>query len=148
MTQTKATITEVSIAIIPAGDKFLMQLRDDIPGIYYPGHWGFFGGHIDPGETPTLTVKRELIEEIAFDAPQIDFYHSYVDFEVIRHVFIAPLTVPLESLVLGEGWDLGLLSLEDILRGDRYSEKAQQTRPLGKPHQGILLDFIHDHNSI
>jgi 8-oxo-dGTP diphosphatase len=148
MTQTKSTITEVSIAIIPAGDKFLMQLRDDIPGIYYPGHWGFFGGHLDPGETPPVTIKRELMEEIAFDAPQIDFYRSYVHIEVIRHVFIAPLTVSLESLVLGEGWDFGLLSLEDILRGDRYSEKAQQTRPLGKPHQGILLDFIHDHNSI
>ncbi len=136
-------ITEVAIAIIPApGDKFLMQLRDNIPGIYYPGYWGFFGGHLDPGETPEVTIQRELIEEIAFAAPEINFYRTYPHSEVIRHVFIAPLTVPVESLVLGEGWDLGLLSREDILRGDRYSEQAQQTRPLGQPHQRILMDFF------
>ena len=138
---TKA-ITEVAIAIIPAGDKFLMQLRDDIPGIYYPGCWGFFGGHLDPGETPEVAIQRELMEEIAFAAPEINFYRTYPHPEVIRHIFLAPLTVPLESLVLGEGWDLGLLSAEDILRGDRYSAKAQQIRPLGKPHQRILMDFL------
>ena len=138
---TKPT-TEVAIAIIPSGDKFLMQLRDNIPGIYYPGSWGFFGGHLDPGETPEVTIQRELIEEIAFAAPEIKFYRTYPHPEVIRHVFLAPLTVPLESLVLGEGWDLGLLSVEDILRGDRYSAKAQQTRPLGQPHQRILMDFL------
>jgi len=136
------SITEVAIAIIPAGDKFLMQLRDDIPGIYYPGYWGFFGGHLDPGETPEVTIQRELIEEIAFAAPEINFYRTYPHPEVIRHVFIAPLTVPLENLILGEGWDLGLLSVADILRGDRYSAKAQQTRPLGQPHQRILMDFL------
>lgn len=135
-------ITKVAIAIIPAGDKFLMQLRDDIPGIYYPGCWGFFGGHLDPGETPEVTIQRELMEEIAFAAPEISFYRTYPHPEVIRHVFLAPLTVPLESLVLGEGWDLGLLSAEDILRGDRYSAKAEQIRPLGKPHQRILMDFL------
>ncbi len=135
-------ITEVAIAIIPAGEKFLMQLRDNIPGIYYPGYWGFFGGHLDPGETPPMTIKRELMEEISFAAPEISFYRTYPHPEVIRHVFIAPLTVTLESLILGEGWDLGFLSREDILRGDRYSEKAQQTRPLGEPHQRILMDFL------
>jgi 8-oxo-dGTP pyrophosphatase MutT (NUDIX family) len=141
-TPTNKAITEVAIAIIPAGDRFLMQLRDNIPGIYYPGYWGFFGGHLDPGETPAITIQRELVEEIAFAAPEIKFWRTYPHSEVLRHVFIAPLTVPLESLVLGEGWDLGLLSREDILRGDRYSEKAQQVRPLGQPHQRILLDFL------
>jgi len=139
-------ITEVAIAIIPSGDKFLMQLRDNISGIYYPGYWGFFGGHLDPGETPDIAIHRELLEEIAFAAPEIHFYRTYPQEEVIRHVFLAPLTVPLESLVLGEGWDLGLLSKEDILRGDRYSAQAQEIRPLGQPHQRILLDYLDGNN--
>jgi len=60
---------------------------------------------------------------------------------VIRHVFYAPLTVCVDTLELHEGWDLGLLSITDIERGDRYSARANQVRPLGQPHQKILLDF-------
>ena len=55
---------EVAIAILYQEDKFLMQLRDNIPGIFYPGYWGLFGGHLEPGETPDIAVKREVIEEI------------------------------------------------------------------------------------
>ena len=34
-------------AIITVEDgRYLMQLRDDIPGIFYPGHWGCFGGAV------------------------------------------------------------------------------------------------------
>jgi hypothetical protein len=61
---------------------------------------------------------------------------------VIRHVFHAPLTVELNQLVLKEGWDMGLLTPEEIRAGERYSENAGQVRPLGRPHQQILLDFL------
>ncbi|MFL6930718.1 MAG: hypothetical protein ACJ8FK_12480, partial [Xanthobacteraceae bacterium] len=30
--------------------RYLLQLRDDIPPIWYPGHWGLFGGGVDAGE--------------------------------------------------------------------------------------------------
>jgi 8-oxo-dGTP pyrophosphatase MutT (NUDIX family) len=133
---------EVAIAIIHTPDRFLMQLRDNIPGIIYPGCWGFFGGHIDPGETPEEAVKRELLEEISYSPPWICEFHCYLDSDVTRHVFHAPLTVELNQLVLGEGWDMGLLTPDEIRAGSGYSEKAGQTRPLGHPHQRILLDFI------
>ena len=42
-----------------------------------------------------------------------------------------------------EGWDLGLVTPEDIRRGYCYSEKAGEERALGETHQKILLDFIH-----
>lgn len=45
-----------------------MQLRDNIPNIFYPGHWGCFGGAIDPGESPLQALKRELAEELEFKA--------------------------------------------------------------------------------
>jgi 8-oxo-dGTP diphosphatase len=133
---------EVAIAILHIQDRFLMQLRDDIPGIIYPGHWAFFGGHIDLGETPEEAVKRELQEEIGHTPSQISEFHCYRDEEVIRHVFQAPLTVGLDQLVLGEGWDMGLLTPQDIRLGEAYSQKADQVRPLGIPHQKILLDFL------
>ncbi|HEY9743026.1 MAG TPA: NUDIX hydrolase [Coleofasciculaceae cyanobacterium] len=139
---------EVAIAILHTSDRFLMQLRDNIPGIIYPGCWGFFGGHIDPGETPEEAVKRELLEEIGYAPPAVSEFACYSDAQVLRHVFHAPLTVELNQLVLGEGWDMGLVSPEEIRAGERYSEKAGQVRPLGRPHRQILLDFLERGNSL
>lgn len=119
-----------------------MQLRDNIPGIIYPGHWGFFGGHIDPGETPEEALLGELLEEISYTPPWVLEFGCYSDSKVLRHVFHAPLTVELKQLVLGEGWDMGLLTSEQIRSGSCYSQKAGQVRPIGSPHQRILLEFI------
>jgi len=58
------------------------------------------------------------------------------------------LTVPIAQLVLTEGWDLGLLSLEDVRRGEGYSAVAGQVRPLGEPHRQILLDFVQQYPAL
>jgi 8-oxo-dGTP pyrophosphatase MutT (NUDIX family) len=133
---------EVAIAILYRQNKFLLQLRDNIPNILYPGHWAFFGGHMEPGETPEEALKRELLEEISYVPPNPTLFDYYPDDYAVRHVFYAPLEVELDQLVLGEGWDMDLLTTEEIRLGERYSEKANQVRPLGTPHQKILLDFI------
>lgn len=138
----KSQSIEVAIAILYRSGRFLMQLRNDIPGILYPGCWGFFGGHIELGETPEVAMRRELLEEISYNPPQLAKFDCYNDSHVIRHIFHAPLTVELNQLVLQEGWDLGLLTPEDIKAGQAYSEIAGQVRPLGQPHQTILLDFL------
>lgn len=132
----------VAIAILYQQNKFLLQLRDDIPGIIYPGHWGLFGGHIEPGETPDVAVKRELLEEIGYSPPVLSKFNCYSDPKVVRHVYHAPLTVELNALVLSEGWDMDLLTPEQIKQGEHYSQKADQVRPLTPPTQKILLDFI------
>lgn len=144
----KDKLVEVAIAILYRDGQFLLQLRDNIPGIYYPGHWGFFGGHIEPYESPQEALKRELLEEIGYAPPEATLFGYYPDEKVLRHVFHAPLAVELDQLVLGEGWDMGLLTPEEIRRGDRYSEAAGQVRPLGSPHQKILLDFLDKFPSI
>ena len=133
---------QVAIAILYREEKFLMQLRDDIPGILYPGCWGLFGGHLESGETPEAGLIRELEEEINYTVNQPIKLGCYSDGRVIRHVYHAPLTVPIDALVLNEGWDLDLISLEDIRRGSCYSFKARQSKPLGVIHQHILLDFV------
>jgi 8-oxo-dGTP diphosphatase len=125
--------------------KFLLQLRDNIPTIIYPGCWAFFGGHLDPGETPEAAVWRELQEEISYTPPWLKLFDRRCYDRVIRNIFYGPLTVDVEDLILGEGWDLGLCSLEEIQTGERYSEKAQQVRPIGVPHRQILLDFTAQH---
>lgn len=133
---------QVAIAILYQERQFLMQLRDDIPGIAYPGCWGFFGGHIEPGETPKLALSRELHEEINFSTTKLEKFGCYSDAKVKRHVYHGPLTLPLEDLVLHEGWDMALLTPKIIRQGECYSKQAKQVRPLGSVHQHILLDFL------
>ena len=57
---------EVALAMLQRNGLWLLQLRDDIDSIIYPGHWGLFGGHLDPGETPVQALMRELQEEISW----------------------------------------------------------------------------------
>jgi 8-oxo-dGTP diphosphatase len=148
MTSSPATERHhVAIAILYRDDKFLMQLRDNVPNIIYPGCWGFFGGHIEPGETPEMAVKRELQEEIGYVPPVLTKFGCFTTEIAIRHIYHGPLEVGLADLVLGEGWDLGLLTVADIQRGDCYSDRAQQVRPLGAPHRQFLLDFIEQQRS-
>ncbi|WP_414527640.1 NUDIX hydrolase [Nodularia chucula] len=133
----------VAIAILYQEDKFLMQLRDNIPGILYPGYWGLFGGHLETGETPEIAVHREVQEEIGYTLTEFFQFACYADDTVVRHVFHAPLLVELNQLNLNEGWDMGLLTSEDIRQGKCYSPIANEIRPLGAIHQTIILDFMN-----
>jgi 8-oxo-dGTP diphosphatase len=140
--------TEVALAILTQDGKFLMQLRDDIPTIIYPGVWGLFGGHMEIGETPEIAIKREILEEINYQPGEFAKFACYSDSRVVRHIFYAPLTVELDRLNLQEGWDLGLLTPAQILAGTAYSNIAGMERKLGEIHQKILADFIEWWGSI
>jgi 8-oxo-dGTP diphosphatase len=131
----------VALAVLQQGQSALMQLRDDLPNILYPGHWGLFGGHVEPGETPEQAIQRELLEEIHYCPPDLVLVGRHDD-AVIRFVYKAPLTVDLTQLVQGEGMDMALVGLEDLQRGDRYSQAIQQTRPMAPPARAILLRFM------
>jgi 8-oxo-dGTP diphosphatase len=136
------SVKHVAIAILTQSDRYLMQLRDPIPGIVHPGQWGMFGGHLDEGETPEEAVWRELAEEICYRPPALTLFCEDRGTGVVRHVFYGQLTVPIGELELREGWDLGLLTPMQIEAGEAYSAIAQQTRPIGAPHRSILLNFL------
>jgi 8-oxo-dGTP pyrophosphatase MutT (NUDIX family) len=140
------TQVSVALAILYQEGKFLMQLRDEIEGIAYPGHWGLFGGHLELNETPENAVKREILEEINYTLSNPIKFNTYYTSKLIRHVYYASLTVNLNQLQLLEGWDFALVTPSDIKKGFCYSEKAQAEKPLGKPHQEILLDFLTINN--
>lgn len=135
---------EVAIAIIYQQEKFLIQLRDNIPTIVHPASWALFGGHLETGETPESALKREIKEEIDYDVSQFSKFNCYEDKKVIRHVFHLPLTVKIEDLTLKEGWDFALVPFEVIYKGYYYSDKAKQIRPFANIHKRILLDFLRE----
>ena len=134
--------TSVAMAIIDRDGKYLMQLRDDIVGIAYPGVWGFFGGHLEPGELPEAGLRRELIEEIGYSAERLTKFRLLEMDRYVRHLFHCSLTVPVETLQLNEGWDMKLLTKAEIEQGKAYSSQAGADKPLGDIHRQIMLDFI------
>ncbi|MCM1983940.1 NUDIX hydrolase [Lyngbya confervoides] len=134
----------VAIAILYQRNpwRFLMQLRDPLPTIVYPGHWGLFGGHLEPGESPEQGLRRELWEEICYRPDQLIYLGNKGDRQVDRHVFSAELGVPIQSLILQEGWDMALLSRSQIELGACYSQKSGQIQPIGQPHLRALEAFL------
>jgi 8-oxo-dGTP pyrophosphatase MutT (NUDIX family) len=69
-------------AIITVEDgRYLMQLRDDIPRIFYPGHWGCFGGAVGPEEDPIQALARELAEELEMQPTGVDEFVK-LDFDL------------------------------------------------------------------
>lgn len=93
------------------------------------------------GEKPESALRREIKEEINYDISTFSEFGRYEDKRVIRHVYSLPLTVGIENLTLGEGWDFALVSPQIIHLGSYYSEKAKQIKPFADIHRKILLDF-------
>lgn len=135
-------LVEVTLAILYQENRFLMQLRDDFPHIVYPGCWGFFGGHIEPGEEAEAGIRRELLEELGYVPSDMAFFQEQSDQKTRRYYYHSALAVPVNRLQLNEGQDLGLCSLAEIRAGEKYSCKLGEMRQLGKPHQQALLSFI------
>lgn len=113
LTDTHALQGENAVAAIIVADdgRYLMQLRDDIPRIFYPGHWGCFGGAVGAGEEPARALMRELEEELEMesnvtkDFVTLDFDLSRLGqkrvFRTYYEVAISQAAIP--KLVLHEG---------------------------------------------
>jgi 8-oxo-dGTP pyrophosphatase MutT (NUDIX family) len=61
----------VAALLVLDDGRYAMQLRDFKPEIFYPGHWGLFGGAVDAGESEVDALRRELHEELGFMAGTI-----------------------------------------------------------------------------
>lgn len=105
-------------------ERYLMQLRDNIENIFYPGHWGVFGGAIEHNETPEECLFRELEEELnlknitlnPLTVSTLDF--RYCGLGIIeRHFFYTEIPdTLLPSLVLGEGREMRVFSSSELLK--------------------------------
>jgi 8-oxo-dGTP pyrophosphatase MutT (NUDIX family) len=112
------------VAIIVLDDgRYLMQLRDDKPGIFYPNHWGLFGGAVDCGEQPEAALRRELMEELQLETGALTYF-TRMDFDFSRlnagsvYRIYYELRLPaakLSNLRLGEGRLMEALDLRQIL---------------------------------
>jgi 8-oxo-dGTP pyrophosphatase MutT (NUDIX family) len=115
--------------LIDTFGRFLLQQRDDIPGIVYPGKIGLFGGGRECGETYLQCIVREVNEELSYFIPpeRFEYLASYeltnIDPDgntIIRGECFVARDVPVEKITVTEGTlfiaGLGELSaLEDRL---------------------------------
>lgn len=110
-------------AIITVEDgRYLMQLRDDIPHIFYPGHWGCFGGAVGQDENTLDALHRELAEELEMPRRGAKEFIR-LDFDLIKlgqkkcyrtyyEIVIAEKEVA--RLVLHEGAEKRLFTADDL----------------------------------
>jgi 8-oxo-dGTP pyrophosphatase MutT (NUDIX family) len=111
----------VAAIIHTIDSKVLLQKRDNLPTIFYPNYWGFFGGAIDDNENSNQAIKRELLEELSFDFHQsqinkIGIFNFNVDELCIgnfvrTYYSILIKSKDIDSYKLGEGADIGLFNM-------------------------------------
>ncbi len=106
---------------------YLMQLRDSKPNIIYPGHWGFFAGHWETGETAEAAMRRELQEELNLEPQNLNFIGSFIVEGNNRiHAYKCQLNNGLESLTLQEGQEIGAFTKEEIANNTLFSKKFKK----------------------
>lgn len=125
--------------------RYLMQHRDDIPEIWYPGHWGCFGGAVNDGEAPVDALRRELQEEIEF-VPREPVYFTRFDFDLgelrmgryYRIYYVVRMTeAERRRLVLHEGQAFGAFTGEELLNQMRIT-----------PYDAFALFLYHERHRL
>ena len=131
----------VGAILLDSAGRYLLQHRDDKPGIWFPDHWGFFGGALEAGEEPRAGLARELAEELGLvvDPARAAF--------VMRQAFdLGGLGIGLRwrhvfALTLGEAEREGLVLAEGA--GMRWIDGGEALTALRlAPYDGFAL-FLH-----
>src|SRR5688572_7274440 len=61
-------VDAVAAILLDRSGRYLLQHRDLLPHIFYPDHWGCFGGAVEQSEDPVQALLRELKEELELEA--------------------------------------------------------------------------------
>jgi len=121
---------EIAQAILVSPNGLILQLRDFKPVIADPGRWGCFAGRIEPIEHPVEAVQREVREETSLN---LSGFESIGVFDILdrrMYVFHKQLIVDDENFSLNEGSDWGAYSIDQILKGNLFSERFANSFPL------------------
>ena len=119
----------VAALLVLDDGRYVMQLRDVNPGIFYPGHWGCFGGAVDQGEDPLGALKRELKEElelvvdVATEFTRFEFDFSKLGQPKVWRIYYE-VRVPAQALqhfVLHEGAAFEAIKGHDLLTQRRVT---------------------------
>jgi len=101
--------------------RILLQKRSP----HAKAEWAFFGGGIEPGETPEQALIRETKEELGHDLTEYTRIGTFrnpqtPELLIELHAFISPLRDHFASFVLGEGDGMRLFSFEEAQKLKMY----------------------------
>lgn len=140
------TGSDAAAAIIRLEDgRYLMQHRDAIPAIWYPDHWGCFGGAVQDGEDPLDALRREVYEELEFEFGEAAYFTRF-DFDLTglrmgryyRIYYVVDMTLSeLGRLVLHEGQAVQAFPGEAVLTTLRVT-----------PYDAFAMFLYHERNRL
>lgn len=119
----------VAALLILDDGRYVMQLRESKEGIFYPGHWGCFGGAVQANEEPAEALDRELREELGFSLAVLEEFTRFdFDFTVLgqgkvyRKYFTARASrKAFDAFVLGEGAAVAAFTGRELLSSLRVT---------------------------
>ena len=126
----------VKAVICDRRGRVLLQKRDDNPDIFEPGHWGFFGGLVESGESPEQALARELREELGLevDQPGQELFRLDHGTFGILNIGFAVRYEGNDEFRLGEGQAYGWFPVEGVL--------ALRLSNLVMQHISVLLNLV------
>lgn len=103
------------IILINSNNEVLLLLRDDKSEIPYPNQWDIPGGKIEEGETPDVTIKREMAEELGLKSlSDFRLFKIYNSDNLTDFIFWKRINLNPEEIILIEGQKLKYFSLDEI----------------------------------
>ena len=118
----KAVHRSVGAVIVDECNRVLLQKRDSIDSIWFPGFWGVFGGGCDVGEDSERALYREIMEELKVQLQDYEFFlkwrfncPSLGGGERERTFYIVKFSRDMvNSIELSEGADYKFFSIRDM----------------------------------
>lgn len=128
--------TIAQILLFDGDGRLLIYLRDHKPTIPFPGHWDFFGGHVEAGESPEEALVREVREELGVELSRYEFFRRYEcregdAYPNVKYIYRGQIERRAQELTLYEGQKLASISA-----GERFAY------PLANILRLILEDFV------
>jgi 8-oxo-dGTP diphosphatase len=103
------------IILINSNNEVLLLLRDNKPEIPFPNQWDIPGGEIEQGETPDLTIRREMNEEMGLDnLSDIKLFKIYRTDNLTDFIFWEKLDLNVDEIILNEGQRIKYFSRDKI----------------------------------